>query len=122
VTGQRAIVRHLAQRSRESFPGCTDVAGLAANRAWYVIEPAQLVENAPPNARHGESAEGEPSFNIEMVESAHQAHCTGAHELIEIGMRSQRFRELPRHVVNQIQVRGEQRLSRGGVAGGVAGP
>jgi hypothetical protein len=87
-----------------------------------VIQAAKLVEDAAANARDRKRAEGQTARRIEILERVHEADRTGTHELIELDACRKRPGQLPRDVMNQIQVLRQQCIAGGGISGGVSIP
>ena len=80
-----------------------------------MIDSTQLVEDRPTNARNGEGAEGESPHRLESIECLDQPHRAGADQLIELDVGRDPAVNLPRNVVHQADMLGQQLFAGGKV-------
>jgi hypothetical protein len=111
MLGHLLWLRRAAEDSLEGFTCAGQLARLSAHRAGDVILPAQLVQNRAADSRSGERAEGESARRIETRERAHQSHCAGAHHLVDVSFRRECTRQLPRDMVDQTEMLGEEAVT-----------
>ena len=105
------VFRHATELAHEVLAGARDIARLPSDRARHVILPSQLVEDRATNARYGEGAEREAASSIERLDRRHEADRAGAHQLVEVRLHGETPGELPRDVMDEIQI-----LAKDGIA------
>src|SRR5215208_1713478 len=71
--GDLGILRRSAQSRGQRGARGLNVARLAANRPWYMILSAELVQDGATNARYRESAERQTAIGVECAHGRHQS-------------------------------------------------
>ena len=108
--------------AHEVLAGSRDVACLPTDRTGHVILPPQLVEDRATNARYGEGAEREAASRIERLDRCHEADRSGAHQLVEVRLHGEAPGELPRDVMDEIEILAKDLIASEIISGCGPGP